>query len=72
MSVLNLAYLTAHHSHCVQLDRDLGRGLQWGSFLNYHEEFSSMLVATGFAVAVIAYLFALYLSLVQRPLGSAS
>ncbi len=33
-----------------------GAGFNGGSFLNYHEDFSSMLMAGGFAVAVIGYL----------------
>jgi hypothetical protein len=44
----------------------VGAGFNRGSFLNYHEDFSSMLMATGFAVATIAYVFTLYLSLVRR------
>ena len=44
----------------------VGAGFNGGSFLNYHEDFSSMLMATGFAVATIAYVFTLYLSLVRR------
>jgi hypothetical protein len=43
-----------------------------GSYLNYHEDFSSMLMATGFAVAAIAYLLAPYLSLAHRPFWSTS
>ncbi len=50
----------------------LGAGFNGGSYLNYHEDFSSMLMATGFAVAAIAYLLALYLSLGHRPFGSTS
>jgi hypothetical protein len=50
----------------------LGAGFNGGSYLNYHEDFSSMLMATGFAVATIAYPFALYLSLARRPFGRAS
>jgi hypothetical protein len=41
----------------------VGAGFNGGSFLNYNEDFSSMLMATGFAVAAVAYLFSLYLSL---------
>jgi hypothetical protein len=41
----------------------LGAGFNGGSFLNYNEDFSSMLMATGFALAVVAYLVTLYLSL---------
>jgi hypothetical protein len=50
----------------------LGAGFNGGSYLNYHEDFSSMLMATGFAIATVAYLFALYLSLARRPLGNAT
>ncbi len=38
----------------------LGAGFNGGSFLNYNENLSSMLMATGFAIAVVAYLYALY------------
>jgi hypothetical protein len=31
-----------------------------GSFLNYHEDFSSMLMAVGFALALAAYVALLY------------
>ncbi|HEY1420211.1 MAG TPA: hypothetical protein VGG90_05825 [Candidatus Dormibacteraeota bacterium] len=40
----------------------LGAGLNGGSFLNYHEDFSSMLMASFFAIAVIAYAAGLYVS----------
>jgi hypothetical protein len=33
----------------------LAAGFNGGSFLNYHEDFSSMLMASLFAVALIAY-----------------
>ncbi len=39
----------------------LGAGFNGGSFLNYHEDFSSMIMATGFAIAVVAYSAGLYL-----------
>ncbi len=45
----------------------LGAGFNGGSFLNYNENLSSMLMAVGFAVALIAYLFALYYSLQAPP-----
>ncbi len=38
----------------------LGAGFNGGSFLNYHEDFSSMIMATGFAIAVVAYSAGLY------------
>ena len=44
----------------------LGAGFNGGSFLNYNEDFSSMLMSAGFALATVAYLFAMYLSLAQR------
>jgi hypothetical protein len=50
----------------------LAAGFNGGSYLNYHQDLSSMLMATGFAVATIAYVFALYLSLARRPFGRAS
>jgi hypothetical protein len=40
----------------------LGAGFNGGSFLNYHQDFSSMIMATGFAVAVVAYSAGLYLA----------
>lgn len=43
----------------------LGAGFQGGSFLNYHQDVSSMLMATGFAIAVVSYSVALYLA--ARP-----
>jgi hypothetical protein len=33
----------------------LGAGFNGGSFLNYHEDFSSMLMAVGFALGMAAY-----------------
>ena len=38
----------------------LGAGFNGGSFLNYHEDFSSMLMATFFGIAVIAYAIGLW------------
>jgi hypothetical protein len=40
----------------------LGAGFNGGSFLNYHQDFSSMLMATGFAIAVVAYSVGLYIA----------
>jgi hypothetical protein len=40
----------------------LGAGFNGGSFLNYNEDFSSMIMAALFAVAVGAYGFALYMA----------
>jgi hypothetical protein len=51
----------------------LGAGFNGGSFLNYHEDFSSMLMATGFAIAVAAYATGLYIAAGPRtPTTSAS
>jgi hypothetical protein len=38
---------------------DVRRG---GSYLNYNEDFSSMIMSIGFAIAVAAYALALYVS----------
>jgi hypothetical protein len=38
----------------------LSAGFNGGSFLNYHEDFSSMLMAVGFALALSAYVALLY------------
>jgi hypothetical protein len=38
----------------------LAAGFNGGSYLNYHEDFSSMVMAGGFALAMAAYTFALY------------
>jgi hypothetical protein len=40
----------------------LGAGFNGGSFLNYHQDFSSMIMAAGFAIAVVAYSAGLYLA----------
>jgi hypothetical protein len=40
----------------------LGAGFNGGSYLNYHQDFSSMLMASFFAVAVIVYAAGLYLA----------
>jgi hypothetical protein len=40
----------------------LGAGFNGGSFLNYRQDNSSMLMAAGFAVAVIAYSAGLYVA----------
>ena len=40
----------------------LGAGFNGGSYLNYHQDFSSMIMATGFAIAVVAYSAGLYLA----------
>lgn len=41
----------------------LAAGFNGGSFLNYNEDFSSMLMATFFAVAVLSYVTGLYFTL---------
>jgi hypothetical protein len=38
----------------------LAAGFNGGSYLNYHEDFSSMIMATCFAIAVTAYLVGLF------------
>jgi hypothetical protein len=40
----------------------LGAGFNGGSFLNYNEDFSSMIMATFFAVAVAAYAYAMFVA----------
>jgi len=40
----------------------LAAGFNGGSFLNYHQDFSSMLMATGFAIAVVSYSAGLYVA----------
>src|SRR5712692_8494569 len=40
----------------------LGAGFNGGSYLKYHEDFSSMIMATGFAIAMVAYLAGLYIA----------
>ena len=40
----------------------LAAGFNGGSFLNYNQDFSSMLMATFFAWAVIAYMVGLFLT----------
>jgi hypothetical protein len=49
----------------------IGAGFNGGSYLNYHEDFSSMIMATGFAVAMVAYATGLFL-LPRTPIASAS
>jgi hypothetical protein len=38
----------------------LGAGFNGGSYLNYHQDFSSMIMATFFAIALTAYLVGLF------------
>jgi hypothetical protein len=38
----------------------LAAGFNGGSFLNYHQDFSSLLMAVGFALAMAAYVALLY------------
>ncbi len=40
----------------------LAAGFNGGSYLNYHEDFSSMLMATFFAVAVVSYAVGLFVT----------
>jgi hypothetical protein len=49
----------------------IAAGFNGGSYLNYHEDFSSMIMATGFAVAMVAYVTGLYF-LSRSPTASAS
>lgn len=49
----------------------IGAGFNGGSYLNYHEDFSSMIMATGFAVAAVSYAAGLYL-LSRNPIESAN
>ena len=44
----------------------LAAGLNGGSYLNYHEDFSSMLMASSFAIAVTAYVVGLWQSPLPR------
>lgn len=49
----------------------IGAGFNGGSYLNYHEDFSSMIMSAGFAVAVVSYATGLYL-LPRSPISSES
>jgi hypothetical protein len=49
----------------------VGAAFNGGSFLNYNEDFSSMIMAAFFAVAVVSYFTGLFL-LPQNPTASAS
>ena len=40
----------------------IGAGFNGGSYLNYHEDFSSMIMSAGFAVAVTSYAIGLYVA----------
>jgi hypothetical protein len=40
----------------------LGAGFNGGSYLNYHQDFSSLIMATGFAIAVVSYAVGLYIA----------
>jgi hypothetical protein len=46
-------------------------GFNGGSFLNYNQDFSSMIMAAGFSVAMISYVFGLYVT-AQTPTVSAT
>lgn len=37
-------------------------GFNGGSFLNYHQDFSSMLMASGFAIAMVSFAVGLFLT----------
>jgi hypothetical protein len=49
----------------------LAAGFNGGSFLNYNQDFSSMIMAAFFAMAVVSYVIGLY-QLPQSPTASAS
>jgi hypothetical protein len=49
----------------------VGAGFNGGSFLNYNQEFSSMIMAGFFAMAVVSYITGLYL-LPRNPTASVS
>ncbi|HXC80052.1 MAG TPA: hypothetical protein VNU19_23735 [Candidatus Acidoferrum sp.] len=49
----------------------VGAGFNGGSFLNYNQDFSSMIMAAFFAVAVVSYITGLYL-LPRNPTVSAT
>jgi hypothetical protein len=46
----------------------LAAGFNGGSFLNYNDDFSSMLMASFFAIAIVAYAVGLYVT--ERPAAS--
>ena len=46
-------------------------GFNGGSFLNYNQDFSSMIMAAGLAVAMVSYVFGLYVT-AQSPSVSAT
>lgn len=46
----------------------IGAGFNGASFLNYGHDLSSMLMATFFAVALVAYITALYLETARAPI----
>jgi hypothetical protein len=45
----------------------VGAGFNGGSFLNYNQDFSSMLMAVGFALAMSAYIAALFGETAPQP-----
>lgn len=47
----------------------IAAGFNGGSYLNYHQDFSSMIMASGFAVAAVSYLIGLYV-LPRSPISS--
>ena len=48
----------------------LAAGFNGGSFLNYNQDFSSMLMATSFAVAVVAYTVGMFVT--GRPASASA
>jgi hypothetical protein len=60
MRTRNLITVTAFGSFGI-----LAAGFNGGSFLSYNEDFSSLLMASFFAIAVVAYTVGLYVT--ERP-----
>lgn len=67
LSGFTLVYRAAHANHRPTLVTSiigavavLGAGFNGGSFLNYNEDFSSMIMASFFAIAVVAYAVGLW------------
>jgi hypothetical protein len=65
MRTRNLISVTAFGTFGI-----LAAGFNGGSFLNYNEDFSSMLMASFFAIAVVAYSVGLYLT--ERPASASA
>ena len=50
----------------------LAAGFNGGSFLNYNQDFSSMLMAAGFAISVVSYAVGLYIAQDETAARSAA